>query len=293
MLLSMTGYGEARRQTETLHVGVEIRTVNNRYFKLTCRGPEGFAVLESDIEKLVQSYITRGTVSVSYRLQPASADGQYVLDSTLLQSYWRQLHRLAEKVHAPTPADLGSVLQLPGVVIERQIDSDPRDVWPLLSETLTEALDRLQEFRRAEGTAMQQELSAQCRAIEGQLDNVSRCAPAVVREYRDRLAERLTELLADKQVNVEQSDLLREVSLFADRCDITEEITRLQSHLAQFQSFLQGETSQGRKLEFVSQEMFREINTIGSKANNVEIAHHVVEMKSAVEKMRELLQNVE
>ena len=129
--------------------------------------------------------------------------------------------------------------------------------------------------------------------ISEQLMQVADLAPQVVASFRDRLLERVKELLATSDVSVDSSDLIREVSIFSERCDINEEITRLRSHLEQFETFLQGDSSQGRKLEFLSQEMFREVNTIGAKANNVAIAHSVVEMKSAVEKIREVLQNVE
>lgn len=289
----MTGYGDARRQTGDFRFVVEVRAVNNRYFKLACRTPEGFGSLESNIEKAVRRHISRGTVSVALRTEPSSSDGRYTIDSDLLRSYWRQLHDLAEKLHAPTPGDLGAVLQLPGAVVERQITTEVQELWPTIGEALEEALVRLQEFRTTEGASMRDELSGQCEAIAGELQSVSEAAPTVIENYRERITQRLEEILAAHDMQIEPGDVAREVGLYADRCDITEEITRLHSHLDQFATVMKAEDSQGRKLEFLSQEMFREVNTIGSKANNVEIAHCVVEMKAAVEKMREILQNVE
>lgn len=289
----MTGYGEARRQYDDYEIVVQVRAVNNRYFKFLCRGPEGMGALESEVEKQVRSRLSRGTVTVSYHVQPLSSAALYSLDAEVLHSYWRQLHALAEKTHAPPPADLSTLLQLPGAVAEQKLELEPQELWPAVADVLTEALQQLEQFRQSEGNAMQRELLAQCETLEEQLDEIARLAPQVVQEYRLRLTERLNELLAGHRAEVAESDLLREISLFADRCDINEEITRLRTHLEHFRGVLQAETSQGRKLEFLSQEMFREINTIGSKANNVNIAHAVVEMKSAVEKIREILQNVE
>ena len=140
---------------------------------------------------------------------------------------------------------------------------------------------------------MQDDLHRQSRVISNQLDEVSRLAPEVVSAYRTKLMQRLSKAVADSGVTIAESDVMREVAVFADRCDINEEITRLRSHLQQFDTFLNGNASLGRKLEFLGQEMFREINTIGSKANNVAIAHNVVEMKAAIERVREVLQNVE
>ena len=140
---------------------------------------------------------------------------------------------------------------------------------------------------------MLEDLSRQCQTIDEQVDRVSELAPGVVSEYRQKLLDRLRSAMEESGVSISESDVIREVAIYADRCDINEEITRLRSHLQQFRTFLEGDQSLGRKLEFLGQEMFREINTIGSKANNVEIAHHVVEMKAAIERIREVLQNVE
>ena len=140
---------------------------------------------------------------------------------------------------------------------------------------------------------MLQDLKLQCQTIETQVDDVAANAPSVVAEYREKLLDRVRKAITDADVVIEDKDVIREVATFADKCDINEEITRLRSHIEQFHRFLDSDTSMGRKLEFLGQEMFREINTIGSKANNVTIAHSVVEMKAAIERIREVLQNVE
>jgi uncharacterized protein (TIGR00255 family) len=165
--------------------------------------------------------------------------------------------------------------------------------WPAIERTLSETLDQFDDFRRTEGDQMQEDLHRQCQLISDQVGAITTLAPEVVTEYRTKLLERLSRAVAESGVTVSESDVIREVAIYADRCDINEEITRLRSHLQQFATFLNGKTSLGRKLEFLGQEMFREINTIGSKANNVAIAHNVVEMKAAIERIREVLQNVE
>jgi uncharacterized protein (TIGR00255 family) len=294
VLLSMTGFGDARRSDDQLNVAVEIRTVNNRYLKISTKRPEAYAVLESDIDKVVRGVIARGTVSITIRLDRAGAESQFRLNHDVLGQYWKQLGSLADSIHVAAPNDLSSLLTLPGVVTEEGTQvGDPREDWPLIREVLTEALESLNRFRHTEGQSMAGDLRDQSNVIGAELDKIRIIAPQVVSEYRDRIHERVSELLRQTDVTVDPSNLIREVSIFSDRCDINEEITRLKSHLEQYETFLDDETSQGRKLEFLSQEMFREINTIGSKANNVAIAHAVVEMKSAVEKTREILQNVE
>lgn len=290
----MTGFGDARSQRDQLSVAVEVRSVNNRYLKISTKLPDSYAPLEHQIEKLLRQSISRGTVSVAVRINRAGTEERYILDRDVLENYWRQLTDSAEAIHLAAPSDLSSLLQLPGVVVEDDLRvSDAAADWPVIREALEEAIGKLREFRASEGRSMEQDLRTNCDLIAGQLSRIAELAPQVVTSYRDRLHERVRELLSELDVGVDSSDLIRDVSIFADRCDINEEITRLRSHLEQFETFLNEETSLGRKLEFLSQEMFREINTIGSKANNVEIAHSVVEMKAAVEKVREVLQNVE
>lgn len=290
----MTGFGDARNQNERLSVGVEVRTVNNRYLKLMIRCPDAYAALEGEIEKVVRESISRGTFSTTIRVDRVGVENQYHINRDVLQSYWRQLNQAAEALHASVHPQLEKLLELPGVITEETLSTiNPHDDWPLIKEALIAALAKLTEFRKTEGESMLRDLRLNAGIISEQLQQVTESVPQVVANFRDRLLDRVRELLETSDVSVDSSDLIREVSIFSERCDINEEITRLRSHLEQFETFLQGESSQGRKLEFLSQEMFREINTIGAKANNVAIAHCVVEMKSAVEKIREVLQNVE
>jgi uncharacterized protein (TIGR00255 family) len=294
LLLSMTGFGDFRGQDDRLCVAIEVRSVNNRYFKLVVKSPERFQPLEGEIERVVRESITRGTVNVLLRVDGIAASLGYRLDAAVLKSYWQELNGLSSALGQAPPRDLGGLLALPGVVVEGDTTrADPREAWPLIESTLREALKKLREFRAAEGASMAQDLQTNLKVVSTQLDEIATKAPEIVREFRDKLHERVRELLAGSESSVQPADLIREVSIFADRCDIGEEILRLRSHIEQFQAFVLEPQSQGRKLEFLTQEMVREANTIGSKANNVQVAHAVVEIKSAIERIREVVQNLE
>jgi uncharacterized protein (TIGR00255 family) len=290
----MTGFGDARGQNDRLSMSVEVRAVNNRYFKLVTKTPERYQALEGDIERVVRESISRGTVNVSVRVENVAGSMAYRLDAAVLKGYWQQLTLLTSSLGVQPPDNVGSLLGLPGVVADGDASTgDPREDWPLIESSLREALGKLSEFRTVEGASMEQDLQANLRTVATELEKVAERAPQIVHEFRDKLLLRVSELLRDGQASVAPADLIREVSIYAERCDVAEEILRLRSHLDQFQAFVRQPQSAGRKLDFLTQEMVREVNTIGSKANNVEVAHAVVEIKAAVERMREVLQNVE
>ena len=292
MLLSMTGFGNASFDSDKVHVSSEIKSVNNRYLKLSVRMPDSVARFEAEIEKLIRSRVARGTIQVSIRVRFHGGQSEFKIDQDLLKSYQQQLSEIAA-VDGNRP-NLGHLLQLPGVVTQTELpDELVNSLWPAVEKCLSEALDHFDDFRQREGESMRQDMERQCEVIETEVKKVAELAPQVVTEYRDKIMERVRRMIGDSSISVSENDVIREVALFSDRCDINEEITRLRSHTEQFLRLLNGNTSQGRKLEFIGQEMFREINTTGSKANNVTIALSVVEMKAAIERMREVLQNVE
>ncbi|MBV8315133.1 MAG: YicC family protein [Planctomycetaceae bacterium] len=292
MLLSMTGFGEARLQDERWSVEVEVRTVNNRHLKMSARISEPYGSLEPDLERLVRETIRRGTVQMTLRVERPRRAGDYRLNLEVLASYRDQLRHLQEP-SAPPP-DLASLLALPGVVEERKVATDdPHDDWPALAAVVSEALAKLQATRAEEGRAMAAELLLLGKEIATQLGRISERGPEVVASYQARLVERLQALVQEQGVTVEPKDVIREVAILAERADIAEEIVRLRAHLAQYVDVIHEPESSGRKLEFVVQEMGREVNTIGSKANDVEICRGVVETKGLLEKVRELIQNVE
>lgn len=294
MLLSMTGFGEAHQTQSGLSVAVEIRTINNRYLKISLRASEPYGALEPEIETLVRQQIRRGTVQVNLRITRAHSEADYALNAEVLSGYVRQLRQFREAHHLGGETALESLLPLPGVIVEREDAGERRTAdWPLISQTISQALDRLAQMRAREGQAMAIDLRANREQIAAELKLIEQRAPQITEGYRARLVERLGGLLAEHGVTVGTDDLLREVSIFAERTDISEEIVRLRSHLEQFEQLLGTAEGAGRKLDFLTQELFREANTIGSKANDVTVARHVIEIKAAIERIREMVQNVE
>jgi uncharacterized protein (TIGR00255 family) len=290
----MTGHGEAHLHEDGLSVAAEIRTVNNRYFKLNLRLTEGYAPLEAHVESLIRQQIRRGTVQVSVQIDREPSPDDYRLNQQVLLGYLKQLESALGTSISRDASQLAPLLALPGVVHEPTAELEELESqWPKIERVLTSALNALGKMRTDEGRTMAADLSANVTAIAAELAKVENRAPQVVEAYRGRLHEKLTKLLAEVGVQSDLGDIVREVGLFAERTDISEEIVRLKSHLDQFTAIIAAEESQGRKLEFLTQEMFRETNTIGSKANDAEIARHVIEIKTAIERMREMIQNVE
>jgi uncharacterized protein (TIGR00255 family) len=292
----MTGYGEARYQSDALSLAIELRALNNRYLKVSVRAAEPYNLLEPEFEKVIRRVVRRGTVQVHLRCERQFAPQDFRVNATALRSYLGQLRGLCAELNleARGEALLPPLLALPGVVPEPGgIAFDLAEEWPVLERVLGEALGRLQAMRKEEGRAMAQEFLQHRDFIAGELAQIRQRAPGVAAAFRDRLHDRVRNLLAELDVQIDRSDLIREVSVFAERSDIAEEVMRLASHLDQFQEIMNEPESPGRKLEFLTQEMFREANTIGSKASDVDISRHVVEIKGTLEKIRELVQNVE
>lgn len=290
MLLSMTGFGAAHAQHDTLSVTVELRAVNNRFLKITYRMPDAYQVLENEIDKLLRQELRRGTVQVQLQARRQARAEDYRLNVVALRSYQDQLRQCGDGA----AVRLDQLLMLPGVVQEPTLDDTaPQQDWTIIERVVKQALHQFQKMRAEEGAAMERELRALAGRITAELAAIQARAPEVVATYRQKLQERLSVLLKDNNLAPDPAALVREVAMFADRSDITEEIVRLASHLQQYDKVLAEPESPGRKLDFLVQEMNRETNTIGSKANDVTIAHHVVEIKGVLEKIRELIQNVE
>jgi uncharacterized protein (TIGR00255 family) len=292
----MTGYGEARYQSDRLTVAIELRALNNRYLKVSLRAAEPHNLLEPEVEKVIRRTIRRGTIQVHLRMDRKFSAQEYKINVIALRSYVNQLRGVWDELGLRDRGEslLGQILALPGVVPEPgDAAAHLQEDWPLLERVLDEAIAKLQAMRQEEGRAMAQEFLQQRDHLSEHLENIRQRAPTVAANFRDRLYERVRTLLADHDVQIDRSDLIKEVSIFAERSDIAEEVTRLASHLEQFRDIINEPESPGRKLEFLTQEMFREANTIGSKAGDVEISRHVVEIKGTLERMRELVQNVE
>ncbi len=294
MLISMTGFGEARRQAGEMSIAVEVRTINSRHFKLSYRATDGYAALEPEVEAATRGAVRRGTVQLNLRVDRSAAADDYRINTAVLDNYRKQLEQYAATNKLNLSLDANALLALPGVVIEKShSDEDPHDDWPVIQPVIQEALAAMTKMRTEEGVALAADLAHNGRQILGNLDAITKRQPEVTQSYQARLTTRVQQALSELNVTVEPADLLRELALFADRSDISEEIVRLRSHLQQYEAALMLPESSGRKLEFIVQEMGREVNTIGSKANDAEISHLVVEIKTALERIREQIQNVE
>lgn len=290
----MTGFGEAHTQQEGLTVGVEVRAVNSRFFKLAIRVEEGYGALEPQIEAILRKAVRRGTVQVNVRVDRVRSPEDFKINVEVLDCYWAQLDSVHRRRGLSQPVSLEALLMLPGVVDDDAVGAaDPAADWALIARTLQTAVENLNQMRLAEGRSMAADLRANSRAAAASLEQVRQRAPLLAEAYRARLEERVKRILAEHDVVLDPGDLVREVGLFAERSDISEEIVRLQSHLDQFDRTMESPESSGRKLEFLTQEMLRETNTIGSKAADVEIAQQVIEIKTAIERIREMIQNVE
>ncbi len=287
MQLSMTGHGQSRFHDDHHEISVEIRTVNSRHLKLSVYADLDVA-LQSKVESLVRSQVHRGTVTVRVNVKSFAAGG-YELNEPLIRSYWTRLSEIAGQGES---VSVESLLSLPGVVIEKSAD-DSRELWPRLEKVVTEAIENLQTMRKREGEDMQQDMLANLDLIEKRLNAIRKLAPSVSQSYSKRLTERINGLLEKYDITVEATDVIREVGIFAERVDNSEETVRLGTHLTHFRETISDTPKAGRKLDFLVQEILRETNTIGSKANDSGIATEVVEIKTSIERIREMVQNIE
>ncbi|MAQ90308.1 MAG: YicC family protein [Rhodopirellula sp.] len=289
MLLSMTGQGVATVSDENATLTIEIRAVNNRHLKINLRAPDSLIAHESSIEKQIRSSVGRGTINVNIKVMKHSRQDDFTIDTELLQAYQAQLRSLSQ-----TSPSLDSLLGLPGVVINNVTsESSVANVVSLSNDALQLALGQFNAMRETEGIAIEAVFNQQLDSLKMIVEQIKDRAPVVVTNYQERLTDKINKLLETHDVTLNESDLAREIGLYADRCDITEEVVRLNSHLGQFRNVMQSATSQGRKLDFITQELFREVNTIGSKANDTLIANSVVEAKTIIERIREQVQNIE
>jgi len=293
MICSMTGYGEVQCTEGEISYVLELRTVNSRYLKVAIKLPDNLAIFEPEIEKLLRSRLTRGAVSYTLRVRDTRAEAAQEVNQAALARYVHQLSAIREET-TQIRIDLATLLLLPGVCQPPPLDEASRaHQWQVLERLTHQALDLLIDMRRVEGRGIAEDLRRQCASIRDHLQAVAERSPTVLAEYQQRLLQRVNELLADAKLQLVLDDLRREVALFAERCDINEEISRLRSHLDQFEKACDSRQPVGRKLDFLAQELLREVNTIGSKANDATIAHHVIEMKAAVDRLKEQVQNVE
>jgi len=294
MINSMTGYGQAQGDVNGLDCVVEIKTVNNRFFKAVIKLPELVAFMEQDIERLLRQNLARGTVNYSLRFKNTSAEAMFELDGAALEAVVQSLGRIDVPPDIARSVDLANLLNLPGVVRPASPDEQTAEVMRTgILEISRQALDRLKQMRAAEGAALEADLETQCARIHRDLETIRSRIPVVLQEYAAKLRKRVDELMAHAQLELEAEALAREVAIYADRSDVSEEIARLESHLEQFTQTSTAGGQAGRRLDFISQEMLREANTIASKASDAQIARCVVDIKCHIDRIKEQVQNVE
>ncbi len=294
MITSMTGFGQACAEIEGVVYTVEIRSVNNRYFKAALRLPDIAAFLEGEIEKLTRESIQRGTLNYSLRMKNVSGQALFDIDENTLNAYVGRLRRLVPGDASECTIDLASMLGLPGIVQPIIPDAEHTErMKNTILKLSSEALEQLKQSRLEEGRALAEDLLNHCRKMRDDLEVIRQRKDAVVREYHEKLRKRVEELLSQAQLRIDNDLLAREVAIYADRSDINEEITRLDSHVTQFESCCRKGDAVGRRLDFITQEMLREANTIASKASDAVIAQCVIDIKCAIDRIKEQVQNVE
>ncbi len=291
MIRSMTGFGSGRGRSGPEEIDVEVRSVNHKFCEVKVRLPRELAALELDAVRSVKERLARGGIDVSARRAPGKASLAPRVDLGLAEEYARAFAAVGERLGLPGQVGLSQVLGAEGVVSLEERSVDLAAARGALAAALAQALDSLTAMRESEGQALARDLEARLQAVEQMVARVQELSPRSVEHYRQRLAERVAELA--RGVAVDPARLAAEVALFADRADVSEELTRLGSHLAQMRILIAGGEPAGRKMAFLVQEMNREVNTVGSKAQSGEIATLVVALKAEIERMREQVQNVE
>ena len=293
MINSMTGYGYADGQFKGVIYAVEIKTVNSRYFKAKIKLPDIIAFLEADIEKLLQKNLIRGAADCVIGLKNISANMPFEIDEKTLSGCVKRLGQIASSAGADYSVDLSGLLMLQGMLTPPATDEKKVGQFrEFVLDIAQQAVNKLRQMRSAEGTAIVAALDSHCAAIKQNLEQIRLRSANAARNYQERLKKRVEELLSSAKITLDEATLAREVAVFADKADISEEIARLDSHLQQFAECCKTNDQTGRRLDFISQELLREANTIGSKALDNDIIHRVVEIKCIIEQIKEQVQNI-
>ncbi len=289
---SMTGYGRAQHLIEGRDVLVEIRAVNHRYYEFSARLPRTCLYLEEKLKSFLNGKIGRGKVEVAVTLtRPDGKDATIAVNQAIAEGYVNALRDMNRELQLADDITLSSMLRLPELFTVTKAQDDEEEIWAIVSQCAQEALDAFVAMRQKEGQRLADDLTEKLDNIEAMLRQVESIVPSVAENYRARLFAKLSELLADR--NIDEQRILTETAIFAEKTAVDEETVRLHSHLAQAREMLRSDAEIGRKLDFLVQEMNREVNTIGSKAQDLSITKLVVDMKSEIEKVREQIQNLE
>lgn len=292
LLKSMTGYGRVQKVTENWDLIVEIKSVNSRYLENHVKTSQRYSYLEPQVKKLIKENISRGKVEISLSINSVQLDNEQIkLNTNLLENYLCELRKASKLYSLNDDLELHHLLQVPNLFSPYTEDDDEKEIWQAVKPVLLEGLELFVKSRLAEGKRLQADIFKKLDEISAYVTSLEEQAPKTVTAYKERLTERIKELLQNEPVD--ENRLLTEVAIFADKVAIDEEIVRLKSHIAQFSELLEKSEPVGRKCDFLLQEMNREVNTIGSKGNDILVSKIVVELKAILEKIREQIQNIE
>lgn len=292
MIRSMTGYGSAKGTAEGFEITVELKSVNNRYLDTSVKLPRNFIFAEDAIKKAVQAHISRGKVDVFVAVDASSAgDITVKVNESLLKGYINAITHIFEEYPVTNDLTAMSVARLPDVLCVEKADMDAEQIAAEITEIAERALKDFDEMREREGEKLRDDVLGRLDTIDRLVSIIEEKAPETVKEYRARLEQKMAEVLATS--GIEESRILAEAAIYADHIAVDEETVRLRSHMSQLKTMINGSSPIGRKIDFLVQEFNREANTIGSKCQNSEIAHVVVDLKSEIEKIREQIQNIE
>jgi uncharacterized protein (TIGR00255 family) len=289
----MTAYGRGDYSCDDRVFTAEIKSLNNRFRDIVLRIPNSLQALEDEVRAFISSRVRRGRIEVSIKLEKngKASDFQFELNLPFIRSYVQVFTQLNEELGSDETIRPEYIAQLKDAILIKSMEEDIETIRPGLQEVLNQALDSLEQMRTTEGQAIEKDFQNRLRLIESCLDHIEKKSPTVVEDYKTRLKDKIDALKQDMEID--DGRLAQEVAIFASRCDITEEIVRMKSHLKQFRDYMSMDDSIGRRLDFLLQEINREVNTISSKASDASISANAVEIKSELEKIREQVQNVE
>ncbi len=292
MLRSMTGYGRGHAVVDGYDITVEVKSVNHRYFEFSSRIPKSYLFLEDKLKGIIQSSCSRGKVEASVSIQSlGGSENEVILNTEIARGYLQALRSASGELDLMDDLRLSDLIGFPDIFTVRRVEVDPEMIWNAVQGVAEEAVAAFVGMREKEGQRLRADLENRLDSIGSTLSEIEQRAPQLKEEYYSRLYQKISELLADK--NIDESRLVTEAAIFADKVAIDEETVRLRSHLHQFGELLESTEPVGRKLDFLVQELNRETNTIGSKCQDVTIARMVVDIKSEIEKIREQIQNLE
>lgn len=292
MVKSMTGFGRACKEVDGYVITVELKSVNHRYFDFSSRCPRQYGFIDDKIKSFVNSKVARGKIDCYVGIEALNTESaDVVVNNTLASAYVKALKEISTNYDLKEDFGASTVARFPDVLIVKKADEDEDEIWQLVKTVAEEAIDKFTQMRCVEGRKMYDDVYSRSQFILDTVSFIEERSPQTVKEYNDKLVERVHELLGD--VTLDESRILQEVAIYADKVAVAEETVRLRSHIAQLREFISSDEPVGRKLDFLVQEINRETNTIGSKCNDVEIAKKVVEVKAEIEKIREQIQNIE